>query len=226
MQGSVLSWATPLLQDNVAVVVLVLLFVAADVLAYCPKGVMRHQLKWITDTRSARSFEASIVIFPWLRTILIVQMFLCFGLSLYCLTDDAPSQHLLNPDASSLHSLGLCIGALLGWYLVQWMLIRWFCYLFGITDKFTIMNRSYHAIFILLAPFATLCLILQISGLISNETTLNLLAALFILSQIGFIFNGIKIFLEGYGSFCLIFAYLCALEIAPLLIFWGKYVQN
>lgn len=220
--ASQLQLAIPQLQNNTLVVLLALIFIAADVLAWCPKGVMRHQLKWLTDTRNARTFESTVVIFPWLKPVLIIQLFLSFGLALFCITDAAPSTHLLHPDATVMTTLVHCIAALLGWYLFQLGLINWTCYLFGVREKRTIMNRSYQASFAVIAPLATLCLVGLIAGLISSETTLNLLAALFILSQIGFIFNGFKIFYDGIGSVCLIFAYLCALEIAPLLVIWGK----
>lgn len=219
-QATHLTWATPQLQDNAAVVALVLLFIAADVLAWCPKGVMRYQLRWITDTRNARTFEASVVMYPWLKLVLAAQLFICFGLALYCCIDSAPGIHLSSLGTEDLKQIGRCIGALLGWYVLQKTFVNWLCYLFGQNEKRTIINRSHLAIFLLLAPFATLALVGIMAGLFSTGTALNLLAALFILSQISFISNGIKIFYDDFGSFCLIFAYLCALEIAPLLMLW------
>lgn len=224
--ASLLSWSEPQIQDNAVVVGLLLCFIAADVLAWCPKGVMRHQLQWIVDTRNARTFESVVVNFPWLKSVLILQAFFSFGLALFSITDSAAGTHLLHPDGVSLTHLGLCASALMGWFMLQWALVSWVSYLFGLKEKSTIMTRSYQASFVVLAPFATICLVALISGLTSAEMTLNLLAALFILSQITFIFNGFKIFYEGFGSLCLIFVYLCALEFAPLYIIWAKIVTE
>lgn len=222
-QATQLTCATPLLQDNAVVVALVLAFIAADVLAWCPKGVMRDQLRWITNTRNARTFETSVVMYPWLKLVVAVQLFICFGLTLYCSIDNAPGDHLLNLGSADMRLLGHCFGALLGWYILQTTLVNWLCYLFGQNEKRTIINRSHLAIYLLIAPFATLVLAGVLAGLFTTGTALNLLATLFILSQISFISNGFKIFYDGFGSFCLIFAYLCALEIAPLLMLWTTF---
>lgn len=220
--ASHLSWAKPLLQDNMVLVGLVLFFLVADLLAVRVKGVLRYQFSWLTDTRSARTFESTAVVYPWLKPLLLVQVFLFFGLTLYCVIDPAHAEHLNNLDVHSSHILSYCIAVLLGWYLWQTILVNWFCYLFGIKDKRSIMNRSHVAIFAVLAPLSMLMFMLLMAGLISIETVVILLASLFILSQIGFIFNGIKIFYEGLGSLLLIFVYLCTLEIAPLLVIWAK----
>ena len=103
------------------------------------------------------------------------------------------------------------------------MLFNWFCYLYGMREKRTIMNRSYQATFIVLAPFAMLLFIGLLAGWISSQSALVLLIALFILSQFSYIFSGIKIFYDGFGSLFFIIVYLCTLEIAPLLVFWAKF---
>lgn len=221
--ASRLTAAVPLLQNSAPIVTLVLTFIAADVLAWCPKGVMRHQLQWITDTRNARTFESSVVIYPWLKGVLILQLFLSFGLTLFGAIDPEAGAHFTHMDASSGLQLTLCMSVFLGWYLLQMGFFNWGCYLFGLEDKCTIMSRTYQASFIVLAPLSTICLVALIAGLISSQTTLNLLAALFILSQITFIFSGFKIFYDGFGSICLIIVYLCALEIAPLAILWARF---
>lgn len=224
--ASQLHWAMPLLQDNELVVALLMLFIAADVMAWCHKGVMPHQMKWITDTRNARTFESTVVIYPWLKAVLLVQLFLSFGLALYCIYDDAPGLHLQQMQSTSMWRFVACMGALLGWFLLQLGLIRWLCYIFDVREKRTIMLRSYLASFVVIAPLATLCLVCLIAGLTSQATALNLLGVLFIISQISFIYNGFKIFCDGFGSICLIFAYLCALEIAPLLVLWAKFATH
>lgn len=220
--ASHLSWAKPLLQDNMLLVGLVLFFLLADLLAVRVKGVLRYQVSWLTDTRSARTFESTAVIYPWLKPLLLVQVFLFFGLTLFCVIDPMYAEHLMHPDVHSAHLLGYCIAALLGWYLLQTIVVNWFCYLFGIKDKRSIMNRSHIATFAVLAPLSMLMFLLLMGDIITTNTGVILLASLFILSQISFIFNGIKIFYEGLGSFLLIFVYLCTLEIAPLLVIWAK----
>lgn len=218
-----LHWTVPLLRDNMLVVGLVLVFLAADLLACCPRGVLRYQLNWLISKHNERTFEPTIIRHPWLKPVLLVQLFLCAGMTLFCFVDPSPSQHLLHPDAATLGHIALCCAILLSWYLLQWGLFSWFCYLFGMTYHSQILNRTYQAGFVLVAPLTMLCLMAIITGLISTITAVNLLAVLFILSQISFILNGIKIFYQGFGSLFVIIVYLCALEIAPLLMLWAKF---
>lgn len=217
-----LSWAKPLLQDNPLIVLLVLGFIVIDILACCHKGVLAHQVTWLTDTRNSRTFEASLTVLPRLRVMLMAQLFIFVGLTLFCILDPTPAEHLQSFRHAAWPLLMACIGLPLAWYLAQLALYNWFCYLFSKNEEQTIMNRSYHASWMLLAPAALIIYILQISGLTSNLTTLILLAALFILSQIAFIFNGFKIFYSGFGSLFLIIVYLCTLEIAPIAIICAK----
>ena len=220
--ASSLSWALLQLEDNAVLVILILIFLSIDILACRDKSVMRHQLAWITDTRNARTFESVVVIYPWLKPLMLVQMFLFFGLTLFCLTDNAPAEHLFHASSSTLAHVGLCVALLLGWYVLQGVLFNWFCYLFDMNEKRTIMNRSYQAAFIVLAPLTMLLFIGLIAGWIPSSIALVLLFAVFIFSQFSYIFSGIKIFYDGFGSLCLIIAYLCTLEIAPLLVIWAK----
>lgn len=223
--ASGLPWAMPQLQDNVLLVVLILGFVVLDVLACRDKSVLRHQLSWVTDTRNARTFESVLVVYPWIKPLLLVQMFLFAGLTIFCLIDEAPAAHLrqLFTQPGVLARLALSIALPLAWFLLQSMLFNWFCYLYGMREKRTIMNRSYQATFIVLAPFAMLLFIGLLAGWISSQSALVLLIALFILSQFSYIFSGIKIFYDGFGSLFFIIVYLCTLEIAPLLVFWAKF---
>ena len=184
---------------------------------------MRHQLAWITDTRNARTFESVVVIYPWLKPLMLLQMFLFFGLTLFCLTDPAPAEHLFAISSPTLAQIALCMSLLPIWYVLQGVLFNWFCYLLGIKEKRTIMNRSYQAAFIVLAPLAMLLFIGLIAGWIPSQIALVLLFAVFILSQFSFIFSGIKIFYDGFSSLLLIILYLCTLEIAPLWVIWVKF---
>ena len=94
---SELPWAVPQLQNNSVLVILIIVFSVVDVLACHPKGMLMHQLSWLGDTRNARTFEASAVIYPWLRPMLLIQLYLFTGLSLFCVFDDAPAAHLQAP---------------------------------------------------------------------------------------------------------------------------------
>ena len=225
--ASGLPWAMPQLQDNVLLVVVILGFIVVDVLACRDKGVLRHQLSWVTDTRNARTFESVLVVYPWLKPLLLVQMFLFAGLTIFCLFDEAPAAHLrqLVSQPRVLDHLALAIAIPLMWFLLQWLLFNWFCYLYGMREKRTIMNRSYQAAFIVLAPFAMLLFIGLVAGWISTQMALVLLIALFIFSQFSYILSGIKIFYDGFGSLCFIIVYLCTLEIAPLLVIWAKFTS-
>ena len=221
--ASSLSWAQLRLEDNAVLVVLILLFLSIDILACRDKSVMRHQLAWITDTRNARTFESVVVIYPWLKPLMLLQMFLFFGLTLFCLTDPAPAEHLFSVTPPTLAQVCLCVSLLPIWYVLQGGLFNWFCYLLDIKEKRTIMNRSYQAAFVVLAPLAMLLFIGLIAGWIPSQIALVLLFAVFILSQFSFIFSGIKIFYDGFSSLFLIIVYLCTLEIAPLVVIWTKF---
>lgn len=217
-----LPWALPQLQNNAVLVVLIIAFAAINLLACHPKGMLMQQLAWLGDTRNARTFEASSIVYPWLKPVLVIQLFLFSCLSVYCVTDSSPALHLGNPDLETWMRLGQCLLLPVAVILLQVISYNWFCYLFNIKFQQIIMNRTYLASLIVLSPFATLIFIGTMSGSFSNETTVILLATLFILSQILFIFNGIKIFLRGFDSFLIIIAYLCTLEIAPLWMIWAR----
>ena len=219
---SALPWALPQPQDNAMIVALLLLSVCINMLAWRRKGVFYSQLMCLINTRRARSFDATTVYFPWIKPLLVCQIFLYFGLSVFYATDDAPALHLAHPDAQVALHLGIAVLVLLGWSLIQSAWVNWFCYLFGQSERQIIMNRAYIASLVVLSPLAMRLFICILLGGIASHTALILLAALFILLQTAFIFNGVKIFYEGLGSLFLIIAYLCTLEIAPILVLWAK----
>lgn len=223
IQGnSDLPWALPQLQNNAAIVILIIAFAAINLLACHPQGMLMHQLTWLGDTRNARTFEASSIVYPWLKPVLLVQLFLFSCLSVFCITDSSPALHLENPDIETWTHLAQCLLIPIGIILLQYISYNWFCYLFNVKFQQIIMNRTYIASLVVLSPFPVLIFIGTMSGSFSENTTVILLAALFILSQILFIFNGIKIFLRGIESFFIIIAYLCTLEIAPIWMIWAR----
>ena len=154
---------------------------------------------------------------------LYVQFFLFSSLSLFCALDDAPGVHLSEwPTPETLSRMTFCLCVPICIYAFQFFSYNWFCFLFRTKYQQIIMNRTYLASHLLLSPLSILIFIGTMAGTYTAETTLILLAVLFILSQILFIFNGIKIFLRGIDSFLIIIAYLCTLEIAPLWIIWAR----
>ncbi len=221
-QAAPTPWATPLMQDNIYLVLLILLFVLVDLLACHPKGVLLHQLAWLGDTRNARTFESTAVIYPWLRPMLQLQFFVFMGLCILSIADPQMARHLATPDAASLRLSAICMTLPVAWYALQGLLVRWFCYLLCLTDQQAIMHRIDRAIQSILAPASTLIFIGVLAGSFTAQTTSILLAALFILSQIVFVFCGFKIFCTNFYSFCLIIVYLCTLQIAPLLVIFTK----
>ena len=224
--ASRLTYAVPLLQDNTVLVALMLTLLALDVLTWAPKGVMRQLLGWITDTRSDRAFEESVVTYPWTRLALVLQLFLCTGLIIYCVSEPDASFHLCHPSLPSMMRLGVCMMPLVAWVALQIGLLDWSCYIFDMGNKLTNANHAFLSSYLLVAPLITLLFIGHVAGVFSPTMTLNLLAALFILSQAIFIFTGIKIFYQQIWSILPIFVYLCALEIAPLLVLWVKFVSK
>ena len=218
-----LPWSLPQLQNNSVIVILIIAFAAINLLACHPKGMLIHQLSWLGDTRNARTFEGSSIVYPWLKPVLIIQLFLFTCLSVYCVTDSAPALHLENPDMDTWIHLAQCLLAPVCLVLLQFISYNWFCYLFRTKFQQIIMNRTYQASQMGISPLGTLIFIGTMAGAFSNNTTLILLAALFILSQILFIFNGIRIFFSGFSSFLIIFVYLCTLEIAPLWVIWIRF---
>lgn len=218
-----LPWSAPQLQNNAIIVGLIIIFAATDLLACHPKGILRHQLAWLSDTRNARTFEASSIVYPWLKPLLFAQLFIFTCLNLFCIFDEAPAVHLSAPDLATWQLLAYCLLVPLFMLTLQYFGYNWFCYLFRTKSQQIIMNRTYLAALLLLSPLATLIFIGTMISSFSIHTTLILLAALFILSQILFIFSGFRIFLRGFGSFFIIIVYLCTLEIAPLWVIWIKF---
>lgn len=220
--ASTLTYAQPLLQDNITLVLMVILFAVADLLAFHPKGVMQCQLANLGNMRNARTFESSAGTYPWLQPLLLCQYFLFFGLCILKIADAQMAQHLACFDFETLTLLVLSLAFPVLWYVLHLALINWFCYLFGMQDHQIIINRCYRAIHILLSPLSLLTFSTVLAGAYSTQVTLFLLVTLFILSQIAFIFCAFKIFCSNLYGFLLIIAYLCTLEIAPLMVIYAK----
>jgi len=204
------------------IVLLAFICFVGDLYSWRPEGVMRRQLDSMMDIKNERSFNADEGGLDFGRFLLIAQYFICFGLVLYTYINPDSFEDLLHPYMDTWYELSLCIAAPVAWFFCQWLLYRWWSYLFHVEGKAIILSRIYKAVHILAAPIATVVFLLEIAGIISPENSWILLLLTFIIAQIVFIFNGILIFWRGIGTLCFIFVYLCAFKIAPILLFLAK----
>lgn len=210
------------LTDNPWLVALLLLSLLADVVAFRPGGLLSLQVGWLRDTRSVRTFGRLSGLYLLAIPVLLVQLFALSGLGLFCFRHaDAPLL-LAAPTLDEALGLLLCVAAPAAWFLAQWGAFNWAGYLMGEAERIVILNRIYMAAHLLAAPVALLLFLVAILVPTSGLTVLFLFIGLFILVQGVFIYNGFKIFCDGIWSFCFIFLYLCALEIAPLAVLTAK----
>lgn len=183
---------------------------------------MRRQLESMMDTKNERSFNADEGGLDFGRFLLIVQYFIFFGLVIYTNVNADYVEDLILPDSDTWYELSFCIAAPAFWFFIQWVLYRWWSYIFHMEGKATILSRIYKAVHMLGAPIALVVFILELVGAISPENSWILLLLTFIIAQIVFIFSGIKIFWSGIGTLCFIILYLCAFKIAPILLLLAK----
>lgn len=213
---------SPRLEDNLFLIGVVLLYILLNILGWGKDGVMYLQTQYMHETRNARSFvDNGVSAFNPMRPILQSQLFIFSGLCIYyTLAQSFPIRVL--EGSSPWISVVISVGCPVVWYVFQWVSFNWANYLFGDDDRIHILNRLYRAIYLLASPFTLIIFVLLMTGQISGFGSLFLLSSVFILCQLLFIFYGFKIFLNGIGSLCFIISYLCALEIAPLVIIWQK----
>lgn len=185
-------------------------------------GLFSRQTECLHNIQSERTFSDSQVTTGWGIVMMTLCYMLLFGLLLFSAThEDAPAL-LSSPSLSVLVDIGLSVLVPLGWFLLQWFLFNWVCYLFDVGGKAVIFNRVYLSVFVLAMPIALLLFIAMFLLPIPAQMLLILLTALFILTQIACIFNAFRIFMVDYVSGFVIFVYLCTLEIAPLAFLCSK----
>lgn len=199
---------------------LIIVFLVCNILSWRPQGSMREQWNSITDTRHARSFYNDEGALSVGSIVLLGQWFFFGGLLLYTYLDADPFSHLSEPDKSVAWKIGQCMLIPFAWYAFQWLMFRWWGYLLHQDARIQILSRIYKSVHLLAGPFALMLFLLQMIGWINPASSLVLLLLIFIIAQILFIFSGIKIFWNGFGTLCYIFLYLCTFKIAPLLIIW------
>lgn len=213
------------LAHNAIIIILLLSYAIINILAWSANGIFRQELIYLNDTKNERTFSLGETNFVKIKPLLMIQYYLFFGLCLYTIyvPDFAQSLFgLYTLDEEVLTALAICISIPLIWFFLQYLLFHWICFIFGGDTRIVILERIYKAIHILAGPLAMLLFAVVVIAEIPAIWTAFLLTAIFIITQIIFIFSGIKIFSTGIGSFCLVFVYLCTLEIAPLIVIYLK----
>lgn len=204
------------------IVLLAFVCLLCNLYGWRPEGVMRRQLDSMADTRNERSFVSNEQGWELSRFLLVLEWCIFFGLILFTRADEEYLDDLLHPDLEVWLQLAICIAVPAVWFYVQWGLYRWWAFLFHEDGRAMILTRVYKAVYMLSAPLALATFLSEIVGLLSPQDSWILLLVIFIIAQIVFIFNGIKIFWSGIGTLCFIFLYLCAFKIAPILLLIAK----
>lgn len=213
------------LAHNVIIITIVLAYAILNILAWSVNGVFRQEYIYLKDTKNERTFSLGETRFSKIKPLLIIQYYLFFGLCLYTVyvPDCAHSLiGLYSLDKEVLTTLAICIAIPYLWYALQYFLFHWVCFIFGGDSRIVILERIYRSIHILAGPLVMLLFGVVVVAEILPIWTAILLTAIFIITQIIFIISGIKIFSTGISSFCLVFVYLCTLEIAPLVVIYHK----
>lgn len=212
----------PQMTDSPWVVAVVFYFILITVFSVGPRGVLREQAHWLLDTRRSRTFDIPSLGASILRPCLFVQTFLFEGLCLYVAVEPEPVAAAGHIAPAALPTLLTCLWLPVAWFLFQWCCFQWAGYLARADEERHILNRVFVAAHLLVGPWMLLLFLLQMTHHVERPAGTILLCILFFLSQMAFIFNGIKIFFGGILSSCFIILYLCALEIAPLYILVQK----
>ena len=209
------------LASNAVLIALILLYAIIDILAWSRNGIFVQELKALKDTSNERTFSEGEKRFSRLNPFIFMQYYLFFGLSLLTVIfPDAGQmlQTLPTISADIALKLAFCIGLPLFWYLLQRFMHVWINFIFGGHPHLIILVRIYKSTHLLAGLFTWALFTAVVTWQLSSTTTAILLIGIFIITQLVFIFSGIKIFLRDFGSLCLIIVYLCALEIAPLAV--------
>lgn len=207
----------PQLSTNVVLELLTLAYLTVNVIAYLTPGIMRMHALRIFES-SERTFDTNQSGHPFVVALLMIQFFLFVGLHLFLAIAEQPADLLAHPDAGVWLLLLQCVAVPLVWYVLQQGLYLWWSMVFGLPGRLSVMNRVYQSVHIVVSPIAMVAFLFEMVGIIEPETAIFLLSLTFILMQILLIYSGIKIFWGGWSTLCFIFLYLCALEIAPLVM--------
>lgn len=215
----------PQLYDNAVLTAVILFFAFLNILAWGRNGIFLREIAMLYDIHNERTFNIGEAQRSKIKPFMLAQYHLFFGLTFLFVAFPEPAAllaGLCTPSLDAYLTVLACIAVPLGWFLLHYFFIHWFCYIFGGDGRLFIIDRIYRATHLLCGPLALFLFTLVAVTDISQIIAAILLIAIFIMTQIAFISNGIKIFYNGFGSICLFFVYLCALEIAPLAVFFVK----
>ena len=211
--------------SNIILICLIFLYAIFNILAWGKNGLYTQEIESIKDTKNERTFTSAEIKFDKIKPFLSIQYYLFFGLCLFVSVIPEPAESLsgLQTLSASVYlKLAICIAAPVIWFFLQKGLFHWTCFIFGGDSRIVILERVYNAIHFLAGPLVLFLFSAIVVTELSSFWSAILLTSIFIITQLTFIFSGFKVFLNGIGSFCLIFVYLCALEITPLAIIYAK----
>ena len=193
-------------------------FILLTIFSVGPLGLLRRQIHLVFDTRNSRTFETTSTLTAVIRPLLMLQSFLLGGICLLTIAEIDPLLGIFTHPTAWIS----CLLFPIGWFLFQLLMLHWTNYLFRLGENIHILIRVLCAIYLLCGPLFLILYLLFSTGCISVSGMLFLTITFFICTQIIFIFNGIKIFLTGFGRLCFIILYLCTLEMAPLYVLYQK----
>ena len=210
------------LENNSLLVGLMLFYAIIDMLAWSHNGILRKELLAYKDIRNKRMFDMRRTRFTHLKSLLFSQYYLFSGLCLFTIAFPNSGDLLRNlPQltADTAIKLASCIAVPLLWYMLHFFFQKWGNFIFGGDERTDILMRIYKISHMLAGQFVLLLFTAIVIADIGSFMTTILLIGIFIITQLVFILYGFKLFFRGFWSLCLIFLYLCALEIAPLAVF-------
>ena len=210
------------LENNSLLVGLMLFYAIIDMLAWSRNGILRKELLAYKDTRNKRMFDMRRTRFTHLKSLLFSQYYLFSGLCLFTIAFPNSGDLLRNLPrltADTAIKLASCIAVPLLWYMLHFFFQKWGNFIFGGDERTDILMRIYKISHMLAGQFVLLLFTAIVIADIGSFMTTILLIGIFIITQLVFILYGFKLFFRGFWSLCLIFLYLCALEIAPLAVF-------
>ncbi|MBQ0057019.1 MAG: DUF4271 domain-containing protein [Bacteroidales bacterium] len=207
------------------ILIIALLGLVCNILTWMPQGIMREQLLCLGNTKNERSFDGGEGRFSISRMLMLVQWFVFAGILIYLYAENDAAARLASPDLDTVVRLTGYMMMPVAWFVAQWMLFRWWGYIFNLGRRIVILERIYKAVYVLAGPLAFLAFVMQVTGWIDPWHGIILLSLIFICAQIVFIFSGFKIFYDGILSLFIIILYLCALKIAPLLVIWHQMIN-
>lgn len=207
-----------ILATNTTLVSVLLVFILVSVFSCAPYGVMRQQFSFIMKPQDDRTFEEVSIVHLPIRILLLLQMVVCVGLHFFLVQSNNDIAAVNQPTVDNLWQIFWCMCIVVLWYLAHWASINWWGYIFRETGRVVLINRQFHAVYLIFSPFATLVFMCEVSGHLDILSTSILLGLFFIISQIALYYNAFKIFWGSIEVIYFIFLYLCTLEIAPLVM--------